>query len=213
MTLLRIDGSILGPNSASSELADIALAEFTAVRPDAPVVSRRLAVDPISSDAWQTAIGAGYTPEADRTDAQKSALALAATIAGELRDADVAVLALPLYNWGVSQHSKTWIDLAIAGAPQGERLLEGKPVLLITTRGGSYAPGTPKEGWDHNIEYLRRILVDVWGADLTVVEREFTLVGVNPALDEFTEVAALIKKEAHVAAAEAGKTLADAHSA
>ena len=213
MTLLRIDGSILGPNSASSELADIALAEFVAVRPDVPVVSRHLAVDPISSDAWQTAIGASYTPEEYRTPEQKAALELAATVASELRDADVAVLALPLYNWGVSQHSKTWIDLAIAGSEQGERLLDGKHVLLITTRGGSYAPGTPKEGWDHNVEYLRRILVDVWGADLTLVEREFTLVGVNPALDQFAEAAALIKKEAHEAAADAGQKLAEVHAA
>jgi FMN-dependent NADH-azoreductase len=212
MTLLRIDGSILGPNSASSELADLALAEFVAVRPDVPVVSRHLAQSPIASDAWQTAIGAGYTPEDVRTPEQKAALELAATVASELRDADVAVLALPLYNWGVSQHTKTWIDLAIAGGESGERLLDGKYVLLITTRGGSYAPGTPKEGWDHNIEYLRRILVEVWGANLTVVEREFTLVGVNPALDAFTEAAALIKKEAHEAAADAGTHLASVHA-
>ena len=161
MTLLRIDGSILGPNSASSELADLALAEFVAVRPDVPVVTRHLAQDPIPSDAWQNAVGAGWTPAEHRTPEQLAAVELAATVAGELRDADVAVLALPLYNWGVSQHSKTWIDLAIAGSEQGERLLDGKHVLLITTRGGSYAPGTPKEGWDHNVEYLRRILVDV----------------------------------------------------
>ena len=45
-------------------------------------------------------------------------------------------------------------------------------------------PGRPREGWDHSTGYLRRILRDVWGADLTVVEREFTLVGVNPALDD-----------------------------
>ena len=60
---------------------------------------------------------------------------------------------------------------------------------------------------------LRRILVDVWGADLTVVEREFTLVGVNPALDQFAEAAALIKKEAHEAAADAGQKLAEVHAA
>jgi FMN-dependent NADH-azoreductase len=28
---------------------------------------------------------------------------------------------------------------------------------------------------------MRRIIADAWGADLTVVEREFTLVGVIPA--------------------------------
>ena len=103
------------------------------------------------------------------------------------------MLALPLYNFGVSQHVKTWIDLAIAGGTPGTRLLDGKPVVLLTTRGGAYGPGTPREGWDHNTAYLRRILADVWGADLTVVEREFTLVGVNPALDQFTDLAAALK--------------------
>ncbi len=208
MTLLRIDASILGAGSSSSELADLALAEFAAARPDVPVVVRHLATDPLPADAWQIAVGAGYTPEADRTEEQKTAVATAATVASELRDAELAVLALPLYNYGVSQHTKIWIDLAIAGSEQGERLLDGKPVVLLTTRGGAYGPGTPREGWDHNVDYLRRILVDVWGADLTVVEREFTLVGVNPALDQFTEVAAEMKKVAHEAAANAGKALA-----
>jgi hypothetical protein len=32
-----------------------------------------------------------------------------------------------------------------------------------------------------------RILADVWNLDLEVVEADFTLVGVNPALDRFTD--------------------------
>ena len=48
----------------------------------------------------------------------------------------------------------------------------------------------------------------MWGADLTLVERELTLAGVNPALDPFLEAAALLKKAAHEAAAHAGRTLA-----
>jgi FMN-dependent NADH-azoreductase len=81
-------------------------------------------------------------------------------------------------------------------------------VVLVTTRGGAYGPGTPRDGWDHSTAYLRRMLADVWGAELTVVEREFTLVGVNPALDEFTEMANDMKKAAEEAAAEAGQKLA-----
>ena len=50
----------------------------------------------------------------------------------------------------------------------------------------------------------------MWGADLTIVEREFTLVGVNPALDDFKELAGQFKDAAHAAAAEAGKALASA---
>lgn len=208
MTLLRVDASIQGPRSASSALADLVTTEFLAVRADEPVVTRRLAVDPLPADAWANAVGAAWTPEDQRTPAQTEARALAARVAEELRTADVVVLALPLYNWGVSQHVKTWIDLAIAGAPAGTRLLDGKPVVLITTRGGAYGPGAPKEGWDHNLDYLRRIVAEVWGAELTVIEREFTLVGVNPALDEFAEAAELMKKLAEESAVEAGRALA-----
>lgn len=208
MTLLRIDSSIQGPRSASSALADQIVDQFRSARPSEEVVTRHLGRRPLPSEAWHTAVGAGFTPEEERTDEQRRALALATEIAEELRSADRAVMALPLYNWGVSQHVKTWIDLAIAGAEHGTPLLEGTPTALVTTRGGAYGPGTPKEGWDHNIDYLRRILADVWGADLTVIEREFTLVGVNPALDEFTEQAAVMKKEAEEAAVAAGRALA-----
>ena len=208
MTLLRVDASIQGSRSASSELADLVLAEWTAVHPDRPVLRRHLAADPLPADAWAAAIGAAFTPDEQRTDVQRAAFALAGELATELREADAAVLALPLYNFGVSQHVKTWIDLAVAGGGRDEKLLDGKPVVLLTTRGGAYRPGTPREGWDHNTGYLRRILVDVWGADLTVVEREFTLVGINPALDQFTDLAAAMKATAHDAAAAAGKALA-----
>jgi FMN-dependent NADH-azoreductase len=208
MTLLRIDASILGPRSASSELADLVLAAWSAERPDEAVVTRHLGAEPLPADAWAIAVGAGYTPEEQRSDAQREAVALAAGLTAELRAADHVVIAAPLYNYGISQHLKIWLDLAIIGGAQGERLLDGKPVVLVTTRGGAYGAGTPREGWDHNTGYLRRILADVWGAELTVVEREFTLVGVNPALDAFTETAAVMKKEAHEQATAAGSALA-----
>jgi len=208
LSLLRVDASIQGPRSAGSALADRVLDRFTAARPDVPVVRRHLGQQPLPATAWADAIAGSFAPEADRSDAQREALALAEQLAGELRDASGAVLALPFYNYGVSQHVKTWFDLALAGAPQGTRLLDGTPVVAVLTRGGAYGAGTPREGWDHSTDYLRRVLVDVWGADLTLVEREFTLVGVNPALDEFTEVAELMRKTAEEAAATAGEDLA-----
>ncbi|MDI6909507.1 NAD(P)H-dependent oxidoreductase [Nocardioides sp.] len=213
MTLLRVDASIQGDRSASSALADLVLDDFVAARPEVPVVRRHLGQDPLPAHAWQAAVTGGFIPESDRTETQHEALELAGRLADELRSAKSALFALPLYNFGVSQHVKTWIDLSLAGAAPGTRLLEGKPVVLVTTRGGAYGPGTPREGWDHSTDYLRRILVDIWGADLTVVEREFTLVGVNPALDEFTETAALMRKNAEEAAAQAGAALADRHAA
>jgi FMN-dependent NADH-azoreductase len=205
MSILRIDASIQGPNSASSALADAAEAAWLETAPDTKIVRRHLGAEPLPSDAWQHAALGGWVPEADRTPAQHRSIALAGELAGELRDADGAILALPFYNYGVSQHVKTWIDLALAGGEQGEKYLDGKPVIVVTTRGGAYGPGTPREGWDHNTAYLRRVVADIWGADLTLIEREFTLVGVNPALDQFTEIANQMKEAAHTAAAEAAR--------
>jgi FMN-dependent NADH-azoreductase len=208
MTILRIDASIQGPHSASSELADLVEAELTAARPDVALVRRHLGAEPLPSDAWANAVHAGYTPADQRTEAQRAALALATSLTDEVRSADAVILAMPFYNFGVSQHAKIWFDLVLAGGELGERLLDGKPAVLLTTRGGAYGVGTPREGWDHNTDYLRRIVADVWGAELTVIEREFTLVGVNPALDAVTEMGALMKKTAREAATQAGRTLA-----
>jgi FMN-dependent NADH-azoreductase len=52
------------------------------------------------------------------------------------------------------------------------------------------------------------VIGEVWGADLLVVQRQFTLVGVNPALDRFTEQAAEIKIATEQLATEHGRALA-----
>jgi FMN-dependent NADH-azoreductase len=208
MTLFRLDASINPANSASRAIADIVESEWLAENPDGTVARRNLGTEPLAADAWTNALRATWTPEADRTQEQNAAIALAAGVADELRAADAVLLAVPLYNFGIPQHVKTWIDVVIAGADPGEALLAGKPAVLVVVRGGAYGAGTPREGWDHSTGYLRRIIADVWGADLTIVEREFTLVGVNPALDDFKELAGQFKDAAHAAAAEAGKALA-----
>ena len=208
MAVLRVDSSIQGTRSSSSALADLVMEAAEARLPELPVVRRHLGRQPLPADAWPTAVGAAFVAEDQRMPEQREASSLAQSIAAELRDAEAAVLALPLYNWGVSQHVKTWIDLAILGGGPGARLLEDKPVVLLVTRGGGYGPGTPKEGWDHATPYLRRILADVWGADLTVVERELTLVGVNPAMDGLKDLAARAKTIAEDEARAAGRALA-----
>jgi FMN-dependent NADH-azoreductase len=211
MTLFRLDASIRVEGSASREIADIVVDEWLAAHPGDSIERRHIGVDVLPADAWPRAVSSMYLPEAERSPEQKAAVALAAALLDELLAADAIVLAVPLYNFGVSQHVKTWIDLIItdpragAGAPPP---LAGKKIVLCTVRGGAYGAGTPREGWDHSTSYLRRILADVWGADLTVIEREFTLVGVNPALDDFQEMAATMHHEALTAAQQAGKALA-----
>jgi len=54
---------------------------------------------------------------------------------------------------------------------------------------------------------MRRILADVWHLDLNVAQAEFTNVGVNPALDRFTDLARQLRQEAEEQARRHGRTL------
>ena len=211
MSLFRLDASILPATSASRALGDLVEAEWLAAHPDSTITRRDLSASPVAATAWQDAVTGGFAPEADRTPAQNDALALGRVFADELVGADALLFTVPLYNYGVSQHFKTWFDLAYTDPrinPQGTAL-RGKPATLVTVLGGNYAPGTPKDGWDHSTAWLRRVLEDVWGLDLRVVTRPFTLVGVNPALDAFADHAAELKQTAETDAVRSGRELAD----
>ena len=209
MTLFRLDASIRVDGSASREIADIVEQEWLAAHPGDRVERRHVGVDVLPATAWADAVNGGFTPEESRTPEQRAAVALAADLVDELLAADAILFAVPLYNYGVSQHIKTYFDLILTDprAAEAERLLAGKRVVLATVRGGAYGEGTPRAGWDHSTPYLRRILADLLGADLTVVERELTLVGVNPALDALAEMGAEMHRGALAAAEEAGRAL------
>jgi len=213
MSLFRLDASIRVEGSHSRAIADIVEQEWQNAHPGEPVIRRHVGVDPIPATAWATAVFAGRTPGEQRTVEQKAALALAAALTGELVAADALLFAAPLYNFGVSQHFKTWVDMVITDprmAAGAQPVLAGKPAVLVTVRGGNYRPGTPREGWDHATGWMRRILADVWRLDLRVVEAEFTNVGVNPALDQFKDLAYQLRREAEAQARRHGRELGTA---
>jgi FMN-dependent NADH-azoreductase len=211
MTLFRLDASIRQEGSVSREVADTLQRAWQDRHPGGSVVHRDLAAEPLPAEAWPQAVAAGATPEDARTPGQRDAVALAARLADEVLAADAVVVATPLYNFGVSQHLKTWIDLLIADprfAP-GATPLAGRPLTLVVARGGGYGAGTPREGWNHATPYLVRIFADVFGADVTLVEAELTLADVVPAMAELRPLAAESRTRAHELAAAVGRRLAE----
>jgi FMN-dependent NADH-azoreductase len=211
MTLYRLDASIRVEGSHSRALADIVEEEWNAGRPDDTVVNRHVGVDPVPATAWPLAVQSLMAPaDEERTLEQLDAVALAAHEVDLLLSADAALFAVPLYNFGVSQHFKAWVDLVITDPRMaGEApATAGTPAVLAVVRGGFYGPGSPREGWDYATGWMQRILSEVWKFDLEVVEEEFTLVGVNPALDEFKEMAVELRAKAEVNARERGRALA-----
>lgn len=215
MALFRLDTSIRSEGSVSREVADTLERAYLDQHPDGSVVRRDLRTDPVPADAWPAAALAGLRPEDPRGDEARAAVDLAARLADEVEAADALVVATPLYNFGVSQQLKMWIDLLITDprfAP-GTAPLRGTPVTLVIARGGGYGEGTPRAGWDHATGWIVRILRDVWGGDVTLVEAELTLADTVPAMAELRPLADQVRARAHELADDAGRDMARAAGA
>jgi FMN-dependent NADH-azoreductase len=210
MNLFRLDSSIRVEGSVSREIADTLQRAYINLHPEGTVVRRDLCTDPIGPAVWPAAALGSFTPADLRTAEQRDAASLAAALADELLNADAAVIATPLYNFGVSQHLKAWMDLLLTDPRlgPGTNALAGRPVTLVIARGGGYGAGTLRAGWDHATPYLLRIFADVWGADVTVVEAELTLAAVNPAMAELIPLAETSQAKAHERAEEVGRAYA-----
>ena len=210
-TIFRLDASIRKDGSVTRAIADTLQSALAAELPDHTIVHREIGLTPLPSTAWGISAFAGYTPEDQRTDEQKQAKALAAELADELLPADAYIFAIPLYNFGVSQHAKIWVDLLLTDprfAPGGPKLLAGRPAYLVVAKGGGYGAGTPRHGWDHATGWMLRIFADVLALKVELIESELTLADVTPAMASLRDLAAQNLQSAHTAATTHGKRLA-----
>jgi FMN-dependent NADH-azoreductase len=148
--LLQIRASLFSDNGPSSQLADRFVGNWRETYPDGRVIRRDLALEPVPHlDAAR--FGAFLAKPEERTRAQAAVVAYSDQLVGELRSADVIVIGLPMYNFGVPSMLKAYFDhVARAGVtfrhteagPVG--LLGGKQAYVFAARGGLYA-GTPKD--------------------------------------------------------------------
>ncbi len=148
--LLQIHASIHSDNGQSSLLANRFVEGWRKANPGLEIVVRDLARDPVPHlDAAR--FGAFLAKPGEHTPEQARAVGYSDVLIQELKDADIVVLGLPMYNFGVPSTLKAYFDhVARAGVtfrytekgPVG--LLTGKRVLVFATRGGLYA-GTPKD--------------------------------------------------------------------
>lgn len=194
-TLLRIDASIRQTGSVTRGVADTLTAEIGSDS----TIRRDLGVAPLPSDTWPKAVAG-----------DPAAAAVATEVADELVSADAVILATPLYNFGVPASVKAWIDVVLTDArfaPGTTSPIAGRPAFLVVARGGGYGEGTPRAGWDHATGYLKRILADVWGLDLQVIEAELTLASSTPGMESLIDLARENLDNAHASARAAGQSL------
>lgn len=207
--LFRLDASIRNDGSVTRSIADRLQSSFGS---DVSLTHRDLGVTPLPATAWAGAVFGPHVPADQRTPEQNEGIALSKQVADELAAADAFIFALPLYNFGVSQHFKAWVDLLLTDArfaPGTTSPVKGRPAQLVIARGGGYGVGTPRHGWDHATGWYRRVLEDMLLLDVEVIECELTLADVTPAMEGLRPLAAENLAAAHASADEQGKRLAD----
>lgn len=196
--LLVIESSARQEGSISRQLTEDFLAKWRAAHPADSITIRDLAKSPVPH-LDETLLGGWMKPAEQQSAAEQAALARSNELTQELLDADVLVLAAPMYNFAIPSTLKAWLDHVLrAGVtfkyteagPQG--LLSGKSAYVLTARGGIYS-GT---ALDHQEPYLRQALAFIGIHDVTFIHAEglnmgaeFSAKGLSQARERLAEVA------------------------
>jgi FMN-dependent NADH-azoreductase len=174
-TLLQINASLNTGNGQSSLLANQFVAAFHKRRADAKIIVRDVAATEPVPHLNAERFGAFIAKPEARSAAQRAVVAYSDILINELKEADVIVLGLPMYNFGVPSQLKAYFDhIARVGVtfkytekgPVG--LLAGKKVYVFAARGGLYA-GTPL---DTQTSYVRDFLRFLGMTDVEFVYAE-----------------------------------------
>ena len=177
-TILQINTSLFGENGQSSRLA-AGFSGLLAASTGRKLLVRDLAQNPVPHLTAERVTAFG-TPASERTLEQQRYVAESDALIDELRHADVLVLGLPMYNFGVSSVLKAYFDhVARAGVtfrytaegPVG--LLTGKQAFVFATRGGRYA-GT---AGDLQSAYVRQFLGFIGIRDVEFIYAEGLALG------------------------------------
>ncbi|HET6534568.1 MAG TPA: NAD(P)H-dependent oxidoreductase [Sphingomicrobium sp.] len=140
MTILHIDSSINGENSASRAISRSIVEQLRRTDPDVETVTRDLVSQPLPHLTAR-----GQDPE----------------VLDEFLAADTVVIGAPMYNFTLPTQLKAWLDrILVAGAtfrytesgPEG--LAGGKRVIVALARGGIYDRGSPAAALEHLETYL-----------------------------------------------------------
>ncbi|MDP3859130.1 MAG: NAD(P)H-dependent oxidoreductase [Stagnimonas sp.] len=197
--LLQINTSLFAGQGQSSQLAEQFVAEWRAHHPDSRVTVRDLARDGVPHlDAGR--FSAFTTAPEARNPEQQAVIAYSDALINELKAADVIVLGLPLYNFGVPSQLKAYFDHVArngvsfrytANGPEG--LIKGKKAYVFAARGGLYA-GTPLDTQTNYVrDFLRFIGIEdvefVYAEGLNI-SAELKATALTKAQDEIHRLAA-----------------------
>lgn len=196
-TLLHLDSAVFPQGSASRDITAAFVKAWQEQHPDGTVIYRDLAATPLPHLDF-AAVSAGIEDT------------LRAELAAELEAADAVLIGAPMYNFTIPSTLKAWLDqVIVVGHNAGpDRPVAGTPVTVVASRGGSYAPGTPREDFEFVQNYLEKVFTGMLGAEVDFIVPELTLARSKPEMAELIPLADASRTKALDEAAEKGKALA-----
>lgn len=197
-TLLHIDSAVFPEGSASRDITAAFVRSWTEQHPEGKVIYRDLAATPLPHLDIATAM-AGAENE------------LRAELAAELAEADAVLIGAPMYNFSIPSTLKAWLDQAIiVGHNAGpDSTLADTPFTIVASRGGSYAPGTPREDFEFVQNYLEKVLNGMFGVtEIDFIVPELTLARSKPEMAELIPLADASRAKADEEATQKAKALA-----
>jgi FMN-dependent NADH-azoreductase len=177
MKILHLISSPRGEASFSTKLGNAIVEKLQAANPDHTLTIRNLAESPFPH-LEEVHINSFFTPKENHTPEFTEAIKHSDEAIAQLKDADVLVIGVPLYNFGIPSTLKSWIDhIARAGqtfsysenGPEG--LVKNKKLYLAISSGGVYSEG-PMKAYDFTESYLRSVLGFLGMTDVTVYRAE-----------------------------------------
>lgn len=166
--LLVINSSARNRNAKSRNLAETLIGHWQKIQLNTKIQHRELGNQSIPhiTEEW---ISAAFKPIENRTQDELNALKKSDEYIKELKDADIIVVATPMYNWSIPSSLKAYIDQIVRinetwkYNPDNIQnpyigLLTNKKVVLLLTRGSQgYEKGGYNEHIDFQTDYLKRV--------------------------------------------------------
>lgn len=177
--LLHVAASARGAASISRRVAADLIDALSRDDPPLSVVVRDLAAEPPPHpDAVFAA--ASLMVEAERSDAERRALARSEELIAELEASDIVVVSTPMHNFAAPSALKAWIDYVVRpgrtfrATPTGKAgLLADRPILAIVACGGRFEGGGPaRPQIDCLGPYLRYVFATVGLTDFELLRLE-----------------------------------------
>lgn len=180
--ILIINSSAREENSQSRLLTQLFIENWSKNYPQDVFLHRDVGLEPIPhiTDAWIKAV---FTKAEDRSPESQKLLELSDILIKELKESDVYVIGVPMYNWSIPSSLKAYIDHIMrinetwtltpeetSGNFNYVGLLKNKKLFILSSRGDNgYGEGERNANMNFQTAYLKTIFNIIGVQDIEII--------------------------------------------